>query len=33
LVAHFTGQDAGTLPCPVMLVPGGIDVARLDALS
>ena len=33
LVAHFTGQDAGPLPCPVMLVPGGIDVARLDALS
>ena len=33
LVAHFTGQDAGTLPCPVMLVPGGIDIARLDALS
>lgn len=33
LVSHFTGQDAGTLPCPVMLVPGGIDIARLDALS
>lgn len=33
LVAHFTGQDAGTLPCPVMLVPGGMDVARLEALS
>ena len=33
LVAHFTGQDAGTLPCPVMIVPGGIDIARLDALS
>lgn len=33
LVAHFTGQDAGTLPCPVMLVPGAIDIARLDALS
>jgi nucleotide-binding universal stress UspA family protein len=33
LVAFFTGQDAGTLPCPVMLVPGGIDIARLDALS
>ena len=33
LVTHFTGQDAGTLPCPVMLVPGGIDLARLDALS
>ena len=33
LVAHFTGHDAGTLPCPVMLVPGAIDLARLDALS
>lgn len=33
LVAYFTGQDAGSLPCPVMLVPGGIDIARLDALS
>lgn len=33
LVTHFTGQDAGTLPCPVMLVPGGIDISRLDALS
>ena len=33
LVTHFTGQDAGTLPCPVMLVPGGIDIARLDTLS
>ena len=33
LVTHFTGQDAGTLPCPVMLVPGAIDIARLDALS
>lgn len=33
LVAFFTGHDAGTLPCPVMLVPGGIDLERLDALS
>ena len=33
LVSYFTGQDAGTLPCPVMIVPGGIDIARLDALS
>ncbi|GAO78609.1 universal stress family protein [Sphingopyxis sp. C-1] len=33
LVTFFTGQDAGSLPCPVMLVPGGIDIARLDALS
>lgn len=33
LVAHFTGHDAGKLACPVMLVPGGIDISRLDALS
>lgn len=33
LVAHFTGQDAGSLPCPVMIIPGGIDIERLDALS
>lgn len=33
LVTHFTGQDAGRLNCPVMLVPGGIDIARLDELS
>jgi len=33
LVSHFTGNDAGTLPCPVMLVPGGIDIDRLDAVS
>ena len=33
LVADFTGHDAGKLPCPVMLVPGGIEIGRLDALS
>lgn len=33
LVSHFTGHDAGTLPCPVMIVPGAIDIARLDALT
>lgn len=33
LVAHFTGADCGTLPCPVMIVPGGIDLERLAALS
>ena len=33
LVAHFTGADCGTLPCPVMIVPGGMDVERLAALS
>ncbi|MDX2210261.1 MAG: universal stress protein [Sphingopyxis sp.] len=33
LVAHFTGADCGTLPCPVMIVPGGMDVERLTSLS
>lgn len=33
LVAHFTGQDAGRLPCPVMVIPGGIEMERLEALS
>ena len=33
LVAHFTGADCGTLPCPVMIVPGGMDVGRLEKLS
>ena len=33
LVSHFTGQDVGRLPCPVMVIPGGIDMGRLEALS
>lgn len=33
LVAHFTGQDVGRLPCPVMVIPGGIEMERLAALS
>ncbi len=33
LVAHFAGADAGTLPVPVMLVPGGLDEEALDRLS
>ncbi len=32
LVAHFAGE-AGQLPCPVMIVPGGLDHAALDRLS
>ena len=24
LVAHFTGNDAGKLPCPVMIIPGSL---------
>jgi nucleotide-binding universal stress UspA family protein len=33
LVAHFTGADCGTLPCPVMIIPGGLNAEQLAALS
>jgi nucleotide-binding universal stress UspA family protein len=33
LVAHFTGTDAGKLPCPVMIIPGSISDERLEQLS
>lgn len=33
LVAHFTGAEAGRLPCPVMIVPGGLDNETIDRLS
>ncbi|MEO5612514.1 MAG: universal stress protein [Sphingomicrobium sp.] len=33
LVANFTGADAGKLPCPVMLIPGGLTDERLEQLS
>jgi nucleotide-binding universal stress UspA family protein len=33
LVAHFTGNDAGTLPVPVMIIPGSLDDERLEQLS
>ena len=33
LVAAFAGPDAGKLPCPVMIIPGGLSDARLEALS
>lgn len=33
LVAHFSGHDCGRLPCPVMIIPGGLDDERLEALS
>jgi nucleotide-binding universal stress UspA family protein len=32
LVTHFAAE-AGQLPCPVMVVPGGLDHAALDRLS
>ena len=33
LVADFTGHDAGLLPCPVMIIPGGLSEDRLEQLS
>ncbi len=33
LVAHFAGHDAGTLPCPVMVIPGGLDRDAIERLS
>jgi nucleotide-binding universal stress UspA family protein len=33
LVANFTGNDAGKLPCPVMIIPGSLTDERLEMLS
>ena len=33
LVAHFSGAVAGTLPCPLIIVPGGLSDEALDRLS
>jgi nucleotide-binding universal stress UspA family protein len=33
LVSNLTGADAGKLPCPLMLIPGSLSDARLEALS
>ena len=33
LVAHFTGNDSGKLPCPVMIIPGSLSDERLEQLS
>ena len=33
LVTHFAGTDAGTLPVPVMIIPGSLDRAAIDRLS
>jgi nucleotide-binding universal stress UspA family protein len=33
LVAHFAGAVAGTLPCPVIIVPGNLSDETLDRLS
>ena len=33
LIDFFAGERAGMLPCLVMIVPGGVDDARLAALT
>ena len=33
LVSHFTGNDCGTLSRPVIIIPGGLDMAMIDELS
>lgn len=33
LVAFFSGEAAGQLPCPVLIVPGGLDDAALARLA
>ncbi|WP_343343559.1 universal stress protein [Sphingomicrobium sp. XHP0239] len=33
IVKHFTGEGAGDLPCPVLLVPGGLSDERIEILA
>ncbi len=33
LVEHFAGTVAGTLPCPLMIVPGNLSDETLDRLT
>ena len=33
LVSHFAGAYAGTLPCPVFVVPGSLTEGDIDRLS
>ncbi|MGL6043849.1 MAG: universal stress protein [Sandaracinobacteroides sp.] len=33
LVDYFSGERAGTLPCMIMIVPGGISDSELDRLT
>jgi nucleotide-binding universal stress UspA family protein len=33
IVSNFTGNDAGKLPCPVMVIPGSLSDERLEQLS
>ncbi len=33
LVTHFAGNAAGSLPCPVTIIPGSLSEEKLDELS
>nr|WP_294850662.1 universal stress protein [uncultured Sphingomonas sp.] len=33
LVSNLTGADAGKLPCPVMIIPGGLSFDDIDRMS
>lgn len=33
LVSHFTGPGLGALPCPLMIIPGGLAEDEIDRLS
>ena len=33
LVSHFAGEAAGQMPCPIMIIPGGLSPQQLDELS
>jgi hypothetical protein len=33
LITHFAGADAGALPCPLTIVPGGLSDEDIDRMS
>ncbi|MDX3908545.1 MAG: universal stress protein [Sphingobium sp.] len=33
LVTYFAGTHAGSLPCPIMVIPGSLDLEAIDRLS
>ncbi|MBW0144461.1 universal stress protein [Sphingomicrobium clamense] len=33
IVKHFTGEGAGDLPCPVLLIPGAMTDEQVESLS
>jgi hypothetical protein len=33
LVSHFAGNDAGAMPCPIMVIPGSLSRDEIERLS